>query len=279
MTTKQVRLAAAALVVIGVVVAGFIAVTTLLQDPVEEFSDSVRRPTPGEVRPDYLADGTPVWVIGHEDGSVSVLSGFDAHVPAGLGKILWWCPTALALDNPEHGSKYDEYGLKLGGPAPTGLPSYETRASGGRIFVGSLGEPPAIEEGHTGPREFDRDWCTFPEDDVLFHTFDGWQVWDSPTDAVAAAPDGWILLAGGLALRDGEVVLCSLGGCADAVIAANVEEPVNPDPVFGPLFGERFIARVRDGALTDVTRVLPMLSSSPEAWPLQDRSSVKMSQE
>ena len=27
---------------------------------------------------------------------------------------------------------------------------------------------------------------------------------------------------------------------------------------FGPIFGERFIARVRDGALTDVTRVMPI---------------------
>ena len=54
--------------------------------------------------------------------------GLDTHTPFNIGKVLWWCPTALAFDNPEHGSKYDEYGLKLGGPAPTGLPSYQTRS-------------------------------------------------------------------------------------------------------------------------------------------------------
>ena len=97
----------------------------------------------GEVRPDYLSDGTPVWVIGHEDGSVDVLSGFDTHRPSNIGKVLWWCPSARAFQNPEHGSKYDEYGLRIGGPAPTGLPAYEIVVSGSQVSVGDLqGAPP-----------------------------------------------------------------------------------------------------------------------------------------
>lgn len=253
-TLKQV---ASALVGIGAVVAVFLLVTSLLRDPTDEASETVRRPMRGEVRPDYLADGTPVWVVGHEDGTVSVLSGFDTHRPFNLGKILWWCPTAVAFDNPNHGAKYDEYGLRLGGPAPTGLPSYETRLAGSRVIVGALGEPPGMEVKHTGPSEGDRDWCIFPDDAVVYHSFDGWRSWESPTAAVQAAPDGWILLAGPLWVRDGEVVLCAAAGCEDAVAATNVETPDDPNMQFGPLGGERFIARVRDGALTDVTRVMP----------------------
>jgi hypothetical protein len=255
---RSTRLGPAVLVLpgVGLVAAVFIGVTALLRDEEPAPVEIVRRPTPGEVRPDYLSDGTPVWVIGHEDGSVDVLSGFDTHRPYNLGKILWWCPSARAFENPEHGSRYDEYGLRIGGPAPTGLPAYEIVLSASRVGVGDLQRAPPPDAPHSGPAEPDRDWCTFPEDDVTFHTFDDWPIWESPTEAVAAAPEGWILLEGGLAIVDGQVSLCALSGCDDAVRAANVPEP-DPGMVIGPLFGERFIARVRDGVLTDLTRVMP----------------------
>jgi hypothetical protein len=97
------------------------------------------------------------------------------------------------------------------------------------------------------------------QDPVVFHTFEGWQLWDSPTAAVEAAPDRWILLDGTLAIApDGaRVLLCAPAGCADSVAATNVEvPPPDMDPQFGPLGGSRFLARVRDGALTDVTSVV-----------------------
>jgi hypothetical protein len=213
-------------------------------------------PPPGEIHPDYLADGTPVWVARHEDGRVDVLSGFDTHKPSNLGKILWWCARSDALENPEHGSTYDEYGFKIGGPAPTGLPSYTTTVEGARVVVRELQAAPPPDAPHTGPDEVDRDRCFEPEHERLWHTFDGWSAWDSPTAAVQASPDGWILLDGHLSLRDGAIVLCAKDGCADSALAANVDA-TNAEREFGPLFGERFIAQVRDGALVGVTRVMP----------------------
>jgi hypothetical protein len=220
-------------------------------------TEILARPQPGEARPDYLSDGTPVWVIGLADGTVNVLLGFDQHRPNNLGKVLWWCPTAEALDNPEHGSKYDPYGHVIEGPAPYGLPAFGGRVEGGQVVVEQLGPPPPREVPHVGPPSHERDWCTFPEDEVVYHTFDGWPAWDSPTAAVEAAPEGWILLNGSLAPRGDQAILCSVGGCDDGVVAGNMLGPFRGDE-FGPFFGERFIARVRDGALTDVTRVMPM---------------------
>ena len=231
----------------------------LLRTDEPDMSSSLRRPNAGEARPDYLADGTPVWVIGHEGGTVDVLSGFDTHVPFNLGKMLWWCPSAHALDNPNHGSKWDEYGVKLGGPAPTGLPSWEVIVRSSRIFLGSPRPARPLDTPPHGPPEHEREWCTAPEDPVIFHTFDDWELWDSPTAAVSAAPDGWILLDGELnvAATGDSVLLCARSGCTDSVVATNVEvPPPDIEGQFGPLGGQRFIGRVRDGALTDVTVVV-----------------------
>ena len=215
------------------------------------------RPGLGEAVPDYLPDGTPIWLIGHDDGSVSALSAFDTHVPFGLGKLTWWCRSAHALDNPHHGSKWDEYGAKLGGPAPAALPSWEVAVQGGRLVLGASRPGPPLGTPVSGPPEHERAWCVGPDADVEVHRFEGWRRWDSPTAAVAAEPEGWILLDG-LLVADraaGEVRLCAPADCDDSALAANVEvPPPELDPRFGPLSEGTFIAQVRDGALTNVTR-------------------------
>ena len=256
---KRIVIGAGVLIGLAIAAGGVLLVANLLATDEPDIPSSLRRPTAGEVRPDYLADGTPVWVIGHQDGTVDVLSGFDTHVPFNLGKMLWWCPSARALENPHHGSKWDEYGVRLGGPAPTGLPSWEVAVRSSRVFLGEPRAGPPMGTRHHGPPEQERIWCVAAEDPVIFHTFEGWQLWDSPTAAVESAPHGWILLDGTLAIApDGaRVLLCSPTGCADSVAATNVEvPPPDMDPQFGPLRGSRFIARVRDGALTDVTSVV-----------------------
>lgn len=240
----------------GLAIIGLLVIPSLLRPTPQELA-TLERPLAGEARPDYLADGTPVWVMGHDDGTASVLSGFDTHRPFNLGKLLWWCASADAFQNPEHGAKYDEYGTRIGGPAPTGLPTYAVEVIGSRISVSGprAGAPYGTE--HAGPREGDREWCREAGPGVLHHTFAEWPSWESPNAAVESAPDGWILLAGQLALNEaGEVVLCAASGCRDAVRVASVEPPP-PDMEFGPLFGDRFIAQVRDGALVGVTRVMP----------------------
>jgi hypothetical protein len=224
-------------------------------------------PAPGEIRPDYLADGTPVWVARHDDGAVDVLSGFDTHRPSNVGKILWWCAQSEALENPEHGSTYDEYGFRIGGPAPTGLPAYATTVEGSHVVVGEPQAAPPPDAPHTGPEEVDRGRCLGPDHERIWHTFEDWHAWNSPTAAVQAAPEGWILLEAQLALRDGSIAVCALDGCADSVVAANVD-PTNAEREFGPLFGDRFIAQVQDGALIGVTRVMPSDAGEPgEAEP------------
>ena len=251
---------ATGLVIGVVVVVGAVTVgANLLRDDEPGPAGSLRRPNAGQVRADYLADGTPVWVIGHQDGSVDVLSGFDTHVPFNLGKMLWWCPSVRGLENPNHGSKWDEYGVRIGGPAPAGLASWEVDLRSSRVLVGSPRPAPPLDAPVFGPPEHERDWCVPAEDPVVFHTFDGWEVWKSPTAAVEAAPDEWILVEGQLVADRVEqrVLLCGLAGCADSVVAANVAvPPPDMDPRFGPLGGSRFIAHVRDGALDDVTRVV-----------------------
>lgn len=253
------------LVAIGIGVVALIA--ALIRGEKAEPLGRLEPPGRGEVRPDYLADGTPVWVVRHDDGDVDVLSGFDTHRPSGVEEILWWCDRADAFENPERDSKYDEYGLRIGGPAPFGLPTYAVTLEGSRVVVGELQQPPPPDAPHTGPSEQDREWCFEPEHERVYHTFDGWQAWDSPTGAVEASPDGWILLEAQLALRDGAVVLCAFSGCADSVVAANID-PTNAEREFGPLFGSRFIALVQDGVFTGVTRVMPSNADEPpEAEP------------
>jgi hypothetical protein len=139
---------------IGVVV----AVLGLLRTEPEPIA--LQRPAAGQVRADYLPDGTPVWVIGHEDGTVDVLSGFDAHTPSNLGKLLWWCPEARGLDNPVHGSKWDEYGFKIDGPAPSGLPSWEVSLVSSRVLLGAPRVAPPIGAPIHGPPSSERQWCS-----------------------------------------------------------------------------------------------------------------------
>jgi len=254
----RIRWAIATVLAVAVIGVAFVAVTSLLREDPAPPLGTLERPAPREVRPDYLDDGTPVWVIGLANGDVRVVSGFDTHRPANLGKVLWWCATAEAFENPEHGARYDTGGFNMGGPALGALPAYETRVVGSTVEVGERGPARPHDTGHSGPPASERDWCALPDDsaDVLYHTFEGWPVHESPTEAVASAPDGWILLAAEFAVQDNLVVMCAIGDCTDAVPAVGIE-PVNLGPQFWPLDGERFIARVQDGALVDVTRVLP----------------------
>ena len=218
---------------------------------------TLQRPAVGEVRADYRPDGTPVWAIGHADGSVDVLSGFDTHTPGNFGKLLWWCETAHALENPHHGSTWDEFGVRLGGPAPTGLASWAMLVQGDRVELGAGPAAPASNARPFGPPPEERAWCRDPKADVVSHDFEGWRIWASPAAAVQSAPAGWILLEGELVADrlSGRVLLCALHGCADAAVVRGVEMP-EAGLEFGPLGVDRFIARVGDRELTDLTRIV-----------------------
>lgn len=204
-------------------------------------------PRAGEARPDYLPDGSPVWVIGHEDGSVDVFSAISTHMASGLAKLTRWCPKSRSLEDPFHGSTWSEFGVKTDGPAPNDLARWTTTVQGAKVLLGDekTGAPSGGGVPVVRP-------CT-AADDVTFHTFKDWHLWNSPSELIAAHPDGWALLAGGLASpSDGSVMICSVGGCGDAVVLAGVGRGA----MLQRFADELFIVKVRDGKLTDPTRVI-----------------------
>ena len=140
-------------------------------------------PAPGEVRPDYLPDGEPVFVVGHEDGSVQAISAFSSHAPQGLLKLVWWCPSARGFEDPFHGARWNANGAYIFGPALGGLPSWEVTPTDNTLTLGDLQEPPPDEAPPIGDVPDERAWCVGP-DEATYHTFDDWQVWDSPSAVV-----------------------------------------------------------------------------------------------
>jgi hypothetical protein len=97
---------------------------------------------------EFLCDGTPVFVIRHLDGTVSVLGALSRRA-WGIGHLWEWCDSARELDD-IHGSKVDEYGLKRGGPAPAGAVIY-TFTQDGHDHVevtGDLGRPGLDQPSH-----------------------------------------------------------------------------------------------------------------------------------
>ena len=248
-----------ALIAGGIVLAVLaVAWAAFSKDAVETQALTIEAPAPGEVRAEYLPDGEPVFFIGHDDGSGQLLSPFSTHVPQGLGKLTWWCPTARGFEDPYHQSRWDEYGVKLDGPAPRGLPSWELTAGQGGLELGELLDAPALDAPIHGPPTLERTWCSGREGPVTYHTFEDWTVWDSPSAAVEEAPGGWILLEGGLSAdpATGQVLLCSLAGCEDSAVAATVQRlPPGGDFPAVPVT-PYFIARVEDGALVNLTRVI-----------------------
>lgn len=228
-------------------------------EPADAQPVTLAAPAPGDVRPDYLPDGEPVFVVGHPDGSVQVVSAFSTHAPQFLHKLVWWCPSARGFEDPFHGARWDEYGVYMFGPALGSLPSYTPAGStDATVTVGTQLEVPGPDAPAHGPQSDERDWCT-DLDASIYHTFEDWEVWESPSAAVDAAPDGWILIEGAISTDGGRVLLCSLAGCGDSAVVATVTAPPpETDPsTFGQ--GPRFIARARDGALVDLTQVVSLL--------------------
>lgn len=217
-------------------------------------------PEPGQVRADYLPDGEPVFVVGHEDGSVQVLSAFSTHRPDGLLKLTWWCPSARGFEDPFHGSRWDEYGVKLFGPATSRMAYWEVLgADDGSLALGARVDRVDVAEPATQPASNERRWCTGLEGPVVYHTFEGWQAWDSPSEAIEAEPEGWILLKAGISQDpgSGRVLLCSLAGCADSAVAATLAHPPRGNDFPGTAVSDYVIARVHDGAIVGVSRIVP----------------------
>ncbi len=94
----------------------------------------------------------------------SVLAGMEAGYVAlyqkcvHLGCRVPWCQSSQWFECPCHGSKYNEVGEKVGGPAPRGLDRFVFEVSGGNIVVDTgnlvLGPPigtDTINQSPAGP--------------------------------------------------------------------------------------------------------------------------------
>jgi hypothetical protein len=116
----------------------------LVPVPAEE-GGALPVPGVGDVLAVQLADGTPVFVTQPEPGEVLVLDAVDTHIP-GMEKLLVFCRASAMFEDPRHGSRFDQRGNWLGGPAPTGLALYpsELDADGRTVrVVGTSGTAPA----------------------------------------------------------------------------------------------------------------------------------------
>jgi hypothetical protein len=200
-------------------------------------SDVVAVPPRGETSAVFLADGRPVFVVHHEDGTVSVVDAFSSHRAWGVEELNVWCPSTRQFVEVAHEAHFDEYGTLTPHSGPAGWGGVATFAFSvvtsdaagdpGSIRIGQIQEPttPGRNSGEGRPP-----FC--PSDDtgpgqatdlisvtgaysgesgmVLAHQFDDDEIWDSPAEAVAAAPTGWVAVRGTLHVAsDGFVQLCA----------------------------------------------------------------------
>lgn len=212
-------------------------------------SNVVTVPSRGETSAVFLADGRPVFVVHHEDGTVSVVDGFSSHRAWGVEELNVWCPSTRQFVEVAHEAHFDEYGNWSAGPAPGGIATFafqvtKTDAAGdpssivvGEIQDGKLGggagpeRPPfcppggqasgdagliPVTGGYTGETGM-----------VVAHSLEGVHVWGSPAKAVAAAPTGWVAVQGTMLVDpDGFVQLCTQvvdGACDGGVVIRGVD--------------------------------------------------------
>jgi hypothetical protein len=250
-------------------------------------ADLLEVPPRGEVAPVFLADGRPVFVVHHEDGSVSVVDSFSSHVQYGLKDLVAWCPSTRHFVEVAHEARFDEFGdWHSAGAATAGLATFafevvdrDVNGDPASIRVGAIREP---SPGGSAPSV---DPSTFPpfcpgEPDpgagtitvqsgntdqvgtVVAHAIDDADIWPTPAAAVSAAPDGWIAVRGRLLVsRDGFVELCAeVEGdqCIDGATVRGVDgvrllfNVIIPNPDWFGVEPQTWIARVENGLLLDV---------------------------
>lgn len=195
-------------------------------------SNTIAVPPRGHVSPVFLEDGRPVFVVHHQDGTVSVVDGFSSHRAWGVEDMTVWCPSTREFVEAAHEARFDEYGGFASPPAPGGVPTFafdvtatDPAGDPSRIVVGAM-QDPELDGGNSGP---DRPPLCPPGGDtegmdltevtggnsgdgglVLAHRIDPDDVFATPADAVAAAPTGWVPVQATMHVAtDGFVQLCA----------------------------------------------------------------------
>ena len=230
--------------------------------------DVLAVPAFGEVAPEFLPDGRPIFVVHHQDGTLSVVDAFSPHRAWGFEELVVWCPSTRHFVEWAHEAHFDEYGrYDSAGPAPTGIATFafevvERDAAGDptSIRVGAMQEPdPGRSPPETDPSR--PPFCP-PDDRFVTHTIDGSRVFDTPAEAVAAEPDGWIAVRGTLLVsnEDAFVQLCAeVRGdrCEGGAIVRGIDgvgllvNVLRPYPGTGYEEPTLWLVRVRDGVIDD----------------------------
>jgi len=226
-------------------------------------SDVLEVPPVGGVVAANLADGRPVFVLHHEDGTVGVVDAFSTHVPYGIGKLIGWCPSSRTFDDPFHGAKWDEYGDYVLGPAPIGLVTYHfSLIPGDNDQVHVDGPIPSHPRGFlTQPFQPAGPFCQSTSGMVLPDVLRNAS--SVPADVITAHPGEWMAVRATLLAMAGQPArLCGAvanRACVDAAAVSGVDVTGLVSTLRGPAtiltIEGPWIAQVRAGALVHVTRV------------------------
>jgi hypothetical protein len=237
--------------VVVLVAIGWMVATTFLTPPLPTPSFTVRIPPIGQVAAARLQDGHPVFVVHHQTGEITLLDAFSTFVPYGIFKMVAWCPEARIFDDFADGSRYNEWGAHVAGPAPTGMVVLDWRmGSGGLVNVGGrLGVAQGGDSAN--PPRLDLAGCRWVQ-----HGFEGDQL--TPAQAAAQPEGSWVVVAG--VLDPASRRLCALA--AGCINAAPIDGLVLPpqltqrdiDYLTDPRL-RRWLAVVSDGRLAHLTRI------------------------
>src|SRR5436309_3573710 len=220
-------------------------------------------PGPGDAVAGFLDDGTPVLAVAHSDGRVTAVEAISPHRPWGIRSLLGWCPSSRTFDDPFHGSKFDEYGDYVLGPAPIGLVTYHfSLIPGDNDQVHVDGPIPSHPRGFlTQPFQPAGPFCQSTSGMVLPEVLRNAS--SVPADVITAPPGEWMAVQATLLAMAGQPArLCGAvanRACVDAAAVSGVDVTGLVSTLRGPAtiltIEGPWIAQVRAGALVHVTRV------------------------
>jgi len=235
-------------------------------------------PPRGDVSAIFLTDGRPVFVVHHEDGSVSVVDAFSSHRAWGIEELNVWCPSTREFVEVAHGARFDEYGDYASvGPAPGGVATFtftpvelDDRGDPASIEIGAMREPSPVGSAPEVPPSRPTFCSGVDAGSIVAHAIPA-AIVQTPAAAVEAAPDGWIAVRGTLLIApDGFAQLCAeIDGerCVDGAVVRGIDGiglmlnvTRRPD-VTAYEQTQLWLARVDGGVLDDIAGVPGTLES------------------
>ncbi|QBI19669.1 hypothetical protein ER308_08975 [Egibacter rhizosphaerae] len=231
-------------------------------------------PPEGETAAAELDDGSPVFVVHHDDGDVDVLSAVSTH----LDHLVVWCAPEQVFIEPVGATVYEADGQWQGGPAHAGLAAYDVEVvehdGQTRARVGYLNEPPErpSDEGEALPGECDEltmidgdgDLAAEPDGVLLPTPFHRHPIDVADLESLASGTTA--VVEATLDLDADPARLCNADreGCSDAGVTVASswwhDEPL--EGYRGATVG-RFLVRIDDGAVGALAQ-LRRETSDPE---------------